>query len=267
MREGSGEPPPVPGPGDRFTAACFPMEGREIFGNLTIVPPVFVRLDGRAFHRLARGRGLERPFDEGFSRAMAGVSARLLSESGLSPLFAYTFSDEISLFFPDLPFRGRVEKIDSVLASFAASCLTIALSADHPLSFDARVIVASPEYALEYLAGRQQEAWRNHLNAYCQEALLSEGMKPSEVARRLSGMRSEELHEFMFSRGVNLAKTPAWQRRGVLVRRTLKVKPGYDPGSGEPVGAVRRVITIERDLPLFSTPGGQAFLRGILEGP
>jgi tRNA(His) guanylyltransferase len=243
------------------------MEEREIFGNLTIVPPIFVRLDGRSFHRLATRLGLARPFDEGFSRAMAEVSSRLLSESGLSPLFAYTFSDEISLYFPDLPFRGRVEKIDSVVASFAASSLTIALAADHPISFDARVIVASPAYAREYLLGRQQEAWRNHLNAYCQEALTREGVRPSDVARRLSGMRSEELHEFMFSRGVNLAKTPTWQRRGVLVHRRTEERPGYDPRSGQPVGAIRRVITVDRDLPVFSSPEGQAFLDGILGSP
>jgi tRNA(His) guanylyltransferase len=243
------------------------MEEREIFGNLAIVPPIFVRLDGRSFHRLAKRLGLKRPFDETFSRAMTGVSSRLLTESGLAPLFAFTFSDEISLYFPDLPFRGRVEKIDSVLASFAASCLTLALSADHPLSFDARVIVASPGYAREYLAGRQQEAWRNHLNAYCQEALLGEGMRPSEVARRLSGMRSEELHEFMFSRGVNLAKTPAWQRRGILVYRRDEGRPGYDPLAGKPVEAVRRVVTVDRDLPVFTSPEGQAFLDGILGSP
>jgi tRNA(His) 5'-end guanylyltransferase len=242
------------------------MEEREIFGNLAIVPPIFVRLDGRSFHRLARSLGLERPFDEGFSRAMARVSSLLLTESGLSPLFAFTFSDEINLYFPDLPFRGRVEKIDSVLASFAASGLTIELQAGHPLSFDSRVIVASPGYAREYLIGRQKEAWRNHLNAYCQEALVAEGIKPPEVARRLAGMRSEELHEFMFRRGVNLAKTPAWQRRGVLVYRKQEGKAGYDRLSGKPVEAVRRVITIDRDLPVFSSPEGQAFLDAIL-GP
>ena len=198
---------------------------------------------------------------------MARVSSQLLSESGLSPLFAFTFSDEISLYFPDLPFRGRVEKIDSVLASFAASSLTLALSADQPLAFDARVIVASPGYAVEYLCGRQQEAWRNHLNAYCQDALVREGIPPDEVAGRLSGMRSEELHEFMFSRGLNLAKTPSWQRRGVLVYRREELRPGCDPRTGEPAEAVRRAVTIERDLPVFSSPEGRAFLEAILGSP
>ncbi|HUK93185.1 MAG TPA: tRNA(His) guanylyltransferase Thg1 family protein [Methanomicrobiales archaeon] len=243
------------------------MEEREIFGNLSIVPPIFVRLDGRAFHRLAKRLRLSRPFDEGFSAAMAGVCERLLGESGLAPLFAFTFSDEISLYFPELPFRGRIEKIDSVLASFAASSLTLALSTDQALAFDARVIVASRSYAVEYLCGRQQEAWRNHLNAYCQDALVREGVRPEEVAERLSGMRSEELHEFMFARGVNLAKTPAWQRRGVLVYRTEEERAGFDPRAGEPVEVVRRVIRTDRDLPVFSSPEGRAFLEGILGGP
>jgi tRNA(His) guanylyltransferase len=255
-----------PAEGDPPAPVCFSMEEREIFGNLAIVPPIFVRLDGRAFHRLARGLGLSRPFDERFSRAMAEVSARLLTESGLSPLFAYTFSDEISLYFPVLPFRGRVEKIDSVLASFAASAATIALSAERPLAFDGRVILASREFAMEYLAVRQQEAWRNHLNAYCQAALRAEGMRPTDVARRLSGMRSEELHEFMFARGVNLAKTPAWQRRGVLVYRRTEQKQGYDRRAGKPVEVSRRVVTVDRDLPLFPSPEGKAFLDRIL-GP
>ena len=36
------------------------MENREIFSTITTIPPVFVRLDGRAFHRLAECLGLEK---------------------------------------------------------------------------------------------------------------------------------------------------------------------------------------------------------------
>jgi len=32
-------------------------------------------------------------------------------------------------------------------------------------------------------------------------------------------MREFEIHELVFRKGVNLAKTPAWERRGVLVYR------------------------------------------------
>src|SRR5665647_2501769 len=76
------------------------------------------------------------------------------------------------LYFAQLPFGGRVEKIDSVSSSFAASSLTLALGTLTPLSFDARVIPATPGYAMEYLANRQNEAWRNHVNGYCQQVLI-----------------------------------------------------------------------------------------------
>jgi tRNA(His) 5'-end guanylyltransferase len=71
----------------------------------------------------------------------------------------------------------------------------------------------------------------------------------------------------MFSRGVNLAKTPGWQRRGILVYRKEEEKAGYDPRAGEPVETVRRVVTIDWDLPVFSSPEGRAFLEGILGSP
>src|SRR5512141_1851537 len=148
------------------------MRDRELYAALAALPPLFVRLDGRAFHRLARALDLARPFDERFAGAMAAVARRLVAESGASPVFAYTFSDEISCFFSELPFGGRVEKLDSVLAAFAASALTIELDLDWPVAFDARVVFVDPASAFAYLAGRQAEAWRNHINAYAQTVLV-----------------------------------------------------------------------------------------------
>jgi len=243
------------------------MENRELFASITTVPPVIVRLDGRAFHRLAHMLGLAKPFDVRFSHAMAAVCRCLVADSGLSPEFAYTFSDEISLYLPKLPFSGRVEKIDSVAASFAASALTLALECAEPIAFDARVIPATPAYTLEYLVDRQDEAWRNHINAYCQQALVAEGMKPRQAAVRLKGMPSKELHEMMHARGVNLAKTPAWQRRGVLVYKKSAEKEGYNPITKEKVKVVRSSVTADNNLPLFTTPEGQDFLKKLVGCP
>jgi len=243
------------------------MENRELFASITTVPPVIVRLDGRAFHRLAHMLGLAKPFDVRFSHAMAAVCRCLVADSGLSPEFAYTFSDEISLFLSKLPFSGRVEKIDSVAASFAASALTLALECAEPIAFDARVIPATPAYTLEYLVDRQDEAWRNHINAYCQQALVAEGMKPRQAAVRLKGMPSQQLHEMMHARGVNLAKTPAWQRRGVLVYKKSAEKEGYNPITKEKVKVVRSSVTADNNLPLFTTPEGQDFLKKLVGCP
>ena len=242
------------------------MENRELFSNLLAIPPVFVRLDGRAFHRLTMTLGLEKPFDEFFNNSMCTVCVSLISESGLNPDFAYTFSDEISLYFTRLPFGGRVEKIDSVAASFAASSLTLALGVTTLLSFDARVIPATPAFAREYLASRQSEAWRNHINGYCQQALIEDGMSAKKAAEHLRGMPAKDLHEMMHVRGFNLATTPAWQRRGVLVYKKLTEKEGFNPITKETVLAERSAVTVEKELPLFTSPEGKEFLKKIVAG-
>lgn len=242
------------------------MQNREIFSTITALPPVFVRLDGRAFHRLTECLGLEKPFDEFFHKGMVTACTSLLADSGLNPDLAYTFSDEISLYFSKLPFSGRVEKIDSVAASYAASSLTLAFGGTTLLSFDARVIPATPEFAIEYLTGRQSEAWRNHINAYCQQALIEEGMDSRKAAEHLKGLASKDLHEMMHVRGFNLADTPAWQRRGTLVYKKITEKEGFNPVTREKVVAERSAVTAESDLPLFTKPEGQAFLRKVLGG-
>jgi len=242
------------------------MENREIFSAITAIPPVFVRLDGRAFHRLADCLGLEKPFDEFFHKAMVTACTSLVAESGLNPDLAYTFSDEISLYFAKLPFSGRVEKLDSVSASFAASSFTLALGGTTLVSFDARVIPATPEYAIEYLTHRQAEAWRNHINAYCQQALVEEGMDMRKAAEHLRGLQSKDLHDMMHVRGFNLATTPAWQRRGTLVYKKLTEKEGFNPITKETVIAERSAVTTESELPLFTAPEGQDFLKRALNG-
>jgi len=242
------------------------MENREIFSSITALPPVFVRLDGRAFHRLTGCLGLEKPFDGFFHKAMMTTCTSLVAESGLNPDFAYTFSDEISLYFSKLPFSGRVEKIDSVSASYAASCFTLALGGTTLISFDARVIPATPAFAAEYLANRQAEAWRNHINAYCQQALIDEGLTAKKAAEQLKGLPAKELHEMMHTRGFNLATTPAWQRRGTLIFKKLTEKEGFNPITKETVIAERSAVVTDSELPLFTSPEGREFLVRVLGG-
>jgi tRNA(His) 5'-end guanylyltransferase len=242
------------------------MENREIFANITTIPPVFVRLDGRSFLHLADFLGLEKPFDEFFHNAMVTASTSLVADSGLNPDFAFTFSDEISLYFTKLPFSGRVEKIDSVAASYAASSFTLALGGTTLVAFDARVIPATPAFAIEYLTNRQAEAWRNHINAYCQQALIEEGMDAREAAEKLKGLQAKDLHEMMHIRGLNLATTPAWQRRGTLIYKKITEKEGFNPITKETVIAERSAVVAESDLPLFTSPEGKAFLGKVLGG-
>jgi tRNA(His) guanylyltransferase len=240
------------------------MKHREIYSSLACVPPVFLRVDGRNFHSLAEEWELERPFDLRFSEAMASVCMELIANSGLSPDFAFSFSDEINLYFSHLPFGGRVEKLDSVSASFGASSLTLAMGSRVPISFDARIIQVTPALAITYLIDRQAEAWRNHINGYCQVTLMNEGLSRTEAAQALKGKTSRELHELMFSRGINLAKTPAWQRRGILIYKSGKTIEGYNPLLSRVVRTLRSTVVCERELPVFSSPEGRSFLSGLI---
>ena len=97
------------------------MKEYEIFSEIKVPKNsnIIVRLDGRSFHTLARDLNLTKPYDVDFYKAIAEVSKDMFNE--FSPLFIYAFSDEISILLNDLPFNGRVEKINSVLASFASS--------------------------------------------------------------------------------------------------------------------------------------------------
>jgi tRNA(His) guanylyltransferase len=243
------------------------MKNREVFTNLITVPPVFVRLDGRGFHRLADRLTLARPFDERFHEAMISVLKSLVSVSGLNPDFGYTFSDEISLYFSGLPFGGRVEKIDSVTASYTASAFSLVIDPKSPVSFDARIIQVTPDLAIQYLINRQHEAWRNHMNAYCQSALIDEGLSAYDAQKALQGLPSKALHEMMFERGVNLAETPPWQRRGTLVYKKLRHIQGFNPVEHQFVDTLRSAVATERDLPLFNSPEGSEFLKSVIGSP
>lgn len=241
------------------------MQEREIFSTLYAVPPVIVRLDGRAFHSLTRDLDFKKPFDEKFSSAMCRVCRKILSDSGLEPEFAYTFSDEISLYFENLPFNGRIEKINSVCASYAASALLLELGLNKPLAFDSRVIMIHKDQIREYLSWRQSEAWRNHMNAYCQSALISEGRSGTETARIMKGMKSGDMHEMMFKRGINLAETPTWQRRGTIIHKEKVLRKGFNPITNTEVTAVRTVITADKNPPLFSdTETADEYIRKLL---
>lgn len=240
------------------------MKEREIYAGIRTLPPVIIRLDGRAFHSVLSDLSLQKPFDYAFADAMVQVCSVFFSKSGLTPLLAFTFSDEISLYLRDLPFEGRVEKMASVLASFASSALTIALHLSEPIAFDARIIPVEPGLVPGYLAWRQKETWRNHMNGYSQSLLIRDGMSPEAAQRRLNGMSAGKLHEICFQHGVNLATTPAWERRGIMVYKRKVEKEGFNPLTGEKTWTVRNVVIEDRNLPLFSKPEGEDLIWQIL---
>lgn len=234
---------------------------REIFSRLMVPAeiPIIVRVDGWRFRKVAEDLGLEKPYDIRFMEALVKASKDIMNLN-LPIALSFIFSDEISfLVTPPLPWNGRVEKISSIISSFVSA--SVSLQFGREVSFDGRIVLAMNEgELLEYLAWRQNEAWRNALNSYALIALLREGLSGEEAARRLYGKGAEFLHELIFRKlGVNMAKIPSWQRRGVMVRKSLVVKETkYGP-------VERRVTLVDWELPLFSSPEGREYLKEALD--
>ncbi len=240
------------------------MKRKEVFSGIKAAPPVIMRMDGRNFKESLARLGFRRPYDLAFARGMVAAARSLLADSSLGPAWAFVFSDEVSVLFEELPFDGRVEKLDSVAASWLSSALTLNLQQDTPLAFDARVIPVHREEVIDYLINRQSETWRNHMQSYGFYTLVAEGMGEREAAAKMKGMKFEDIHEMMWQRGVNLNATPGWQRKGVFIYRRKYEKEGHNPVTDENVRVERVEIVEDWDPPVFGSDEGKAFLRSLL---
>lgn len=238
------------------------MKAREIYSDLRVFPPFAVRIDGRGFRRALSD--FKKPYDEIFAKAMADCVECFFRDSGLNPLFAFTFSDEINLFFYEMPYNYRIEKIDSIIPSFFSSALTIRLDLKKSVSFDSRIIPLGKEDIYRYLVWRQAETWRNHVSSYGYYMLRKTGLSKNEAAGQLKNMKASALHELVFKHGINLAQTPAWQRCGVLVFRETYEKKGYDPLKKIEVTTQRTKIIQEWNTPIFRTDIGRDLISQLL---
>lgn len=238
------------------------MKEREIYSDLRVFPPFAVRIDGRGFRRALSD--FKKPYDERFAKVMADCVECFFRDSGLNPVFAFTFSDEISLFFYEMSYNYRIEKIDSIIPCFFSSALTILLELKKPVSFDSRVIPLGKEDIYRYLVWRQAETWRNHVSSYGYYTLLDSGLSEIDAAARLKKMKASSIHELVFQHGINLAETPAWQRCGVLVFRETYEKKGYDPVKKTDVTTARTKIIQEWDTPVFKTDEGRDLITRLL---
>jgi tRNA(His) 5'-end guanylyltransferase len=237
---------------------------KEVFSGIRAAPPVIMRMDGRNFKESLTRLGFKRPYDEAFAKGMVAAARSLVADSSLGPEWAFTFSDEVSVLFEEMPFAGRVEKLDSVVSSYLSSALTLNLKQDTPLAFDARVIPVHHEEIVDYLVNRQSEAWRNHMQSHGFYTLVAEGMGEREAAAKMKGMKFEDIHEMMWQRGVNLNETPGWQRKGVFIYRKKYQKEGYNPVKGEKVQVERMEIVEDWNPPVFGSDEGKAFLRSLI---
>lgn len=191
------------------------MKEYEIYSNLKVpkCSKTILRLDGRGFHSLANHLNLEKPYDKNFSDLMVNVALNIFKE--FYPLFIYTFSDEINILLNEVPFNGRIEKLNSVMASFASSSFSLNLNNDYkPVSFDCRII--SIIDISKYFKWRQDEAWRNCVNSYG-IWILKEKFSKEVANEKIKGLKLADIHELLFSFGINLNNIENWKKRGIAI--------------------------------------------------
>lgn len=200
-----------------------------------------IRIDGKAFHTYTRG--LTRPFDQGLINDM-DATTKYLCEGIQGAKFGYVQSDEISILLTDFEkqttdawFDGNIQKIVSIAASMATAkfnqlrlarwfseCVYIPKVEDilkfKLAQFDARTYtIPAEEEVINYFIWRQQDATRNSISSAAQ-SLYS--------AKELHGVKTDDMQEFIFKKGINWNDYPIGQKRGrsIVKRNTLvEVKP------------------------------------------
>ena len=221
--------------------------------------PIIIRLDGRYFSRYTKTLKLNKPFDERLRDIFIEVSKDLITEFGAK--YVYTFSDEINILLNQIPFNGRVEKIDSIMASYATASFNMHLYEKQELyekavnsnllaSFDSRIIMTHRNMN-SYFKWRQDEAWRNCINGYAQ-AVLNKTHTPKQTADILYKMNKKQVHELLFENGINIAHVPSWQRRGIAVYKQKYEINGFNPKEGKDTISYRNKIKVDMQLDLFS---------------
>lgn len=229
------------------------MKDYEVYSSLRVPKnsKIIIRLDGRAFHQLARDLELVKPYDKDFYNVLSKVCEDLFKE--FSPLFVYTFSDEISLLFDKLPFEGRLEKINSVIASFAASSFVINYNREFkkPPSFDSRVIPVQDGDILKYFKWRQDESWRNCVNSHGISYLKTK-YSNTEANDKIKGMKLNEIHELLFQNGINLNDIETYMKRGIGIYRKNKKIEGFNKKENKYQTSYRSHVYTDWELPIFA---------------
>lgn len=242
--------------GDRMKMYETPSTSRRAFKG----QPLVVRLDGNNFHNFCSD--LKKPFDTNMSALMQATTSALVQRYNAT--VGYTQSDEITLVwitYPDgtleLPFSGKLQKIESLMASFAAAFFNTSLrqylpNKDGDLAcFDARAFTTpTVQEAYHAVLWRQQDCTKNAIS------MAAHALFPGQSGqKKLHGLSGAQKQELMFQeKGVNFNDYPAFFKRGTFFRRE-KVFVELDAAQLEnikpefrPVGKVERTVIADRDI-------------------
>lgn len=238
--------------GDRMKLYEQPTISRRADPNF----PLFARLDGQAFHTFTRG--LVRPFDVRLTDLMIEVMKDLVNS--FNATIGFTQSDEISLVWcikpgevTQLPFGGRFQKLESLLAAAASVSFMKHLpaflpeKASQPALFDCRAFtVPSLIEAANNLLWRQCDCMRNAVSMAA-HATFSHSS--------LQGMPCAEMEDRLLTEaGIDFSQYAAKHRRGTFARRQKVLKHltpdelSSIPEKHRPTGPVERSEVVALDI-------------------
>jgi tRNA(His) 5'-end guanylyltransferase len=234
--------------------------------HLTPRVPIIGRLDGVAFHTLAKQMKLERPFDEDFSMAMASA-AQDLANRVQGFMLAYTQSDEISFLIrtdqsaETTPwFDNRIQKMASVTASIVAASFNKQWPTSVPLAaFDCRVYeVPDLIEAVNYFIWRQNDCTKNSISSAAYFELAKQFGKKT-VQKLLHGLNKDERQELLWQKAnINWNDYKPEFKRGItVVRQEKEVKTSEGT-------AIRKPWTIV-PAPIFSSDEGRKWIFDIVD--
>jgi tRNA(His) 5'-end guanylyltransferase len=213
--------------------------------RLDVHLPVIARVDGRAFSTFTRG--MEKPFCESMSIAMNTVCKTLVDKTHAR--IGYVQSDEISLVYlaenveGSIFFDGRVQKLTSVLASFAAAAMARAIVAwdeyaDLLPHFDCRVMqLPSKAEAANMILWRWKDARKNAISGLAQAHYSP---------KRLHGLHGGDMLDLLAADGISFDALPSAYRNGTFWRRDAEMRELTDdeltriPEKHRPSGPVMR---------------------------
>ncbi len=183
--------------------------------------PLVARLDGKSFHTFTKG--LKRPYDQRLSDLMIETMRELVDR--FNATVGYVQSDEITLVWltatdstVELPFSGRFQKLESLLAGFCSAFFTKRLTEYLPEKahaiphFDCRAfVVPSIQEAYHAVLWRQQDCTKNAISMAAQSMFSH---------KYLQCRNGPEMQELMWKeKGVNFNDYPAFFKRGTFARR------------------------------------------------
>lgn len=225
----------------------------ETAHDVYVLPGIYMvaRIDGRGFTKLTKEvHQFEAPFDVRFRDFMIETVKHLMN-CGFKVIYGYTESDEISLLFDlnESLFSRKHRKYNSILAGEASAKFSLLLGG--LAAFDCRICeLPNQKLVIDYFRWRNEDAYRNSLNAHCYWRLRKDNFTQSNATKRIEGMSIAEKNELLFSYNINFNDLPVWQKRGIGFYWEMVDKEGFNPKTNQQVISKRRQLKVDMELPM-----------------